>query len=578
MRTEYCGNLNISHINKKVTLCGWVNKIRNFGNLIFVDMRDYKGIVQIVFNSINKITFEKALKLRNEFCIQINGIVNKRPDKQKNIKKKTGEIEIFCNYLNIINISKKIPLDVNKKNSEKTSLKYRYLDLRKPEMIKRFKIRSKICNYIRNFLNKNNFIEIETPILTKSTPEGARDFLVPSRINKGKFYALPQSPQIFKQLLMISGFDRYYQIAKCFRDEDLRSNRQPEFTQIDIETSFIKPKKLIKKMEKMINNLFLKIKKKNIGKFKIITYSESLRRYGTDKPDLRNTIELIELKDIFLKTNTLNILPKKILNNNNNNIIGIKITNNTTINIKTILNYNKTINNNNLLWIKIYNISKNLNGIKSNVINFLNIKTLKLILKRTKAKNNDTILIGINNYENIYNIMGNLRKKVGKILNLINLNTWSAVWIINYPLFKKDIKNKINSTHHPFTNPYINNINNLINNPISLFTNSYDIILNGCEIGGGSVRINNIKIQKIILKILNIKKHNFKNLNFFLEAFKYGTPYHAGIAFGLDRLVMLLTNTKNIRDVIIFPKTTSAKCLMTNAPTEIDSDTLKEIL
>ncbi|WGS66276.1 aspartate--tRNA ligase [Enterobacteriaceae bacterium ET-AT1-13] len=578
MRTEYCGNLNISHINKKVTLCGWVNKIRNFGNLIFVDMRDYKGIVQIVFNSINKITFEKALKLRNEFCIQINGIVNKRPDKQKNIKKKTGEIEIFCNYLNIINISKKIPLDVNKKNSEKTSLKYRYLDLRKPEMIKRFKIRSKICNYIRNFLNKNNFIEIETPILTKSTPEGARDFLVPSRINKGKFYALPQSPQIFKQLLMISGFDRYYQIAKCFRDEDLRSNRQPEFTQIDIETSFIKPKKLIKKMEKMINNLFLKIKKKNIGKFKIITYSESLRRYGTDKPDLRNTIELIELKDIFLKTNTLNILPKKILNNNNNNIIGIKITNNTTINIKTILNYNKTINNNNLLWIKIYNISKNLNGIKSNVINFLNIKTLKLILKRTKAKNNDTILIGINNYENIYNIMGNLRKKIGKILNLINLNTWSAVWIINYPLFKKDIKNKINSTHHPFTNPYINNINNLINNPISLFTNSYDIILNGCEIGGGSVRINNIKIQKIILNILNIKKHNFKNLNFFLEAFKYGTPYHAGIAFGLDRLVMLLTNTKNIRDVIIFPKTTSAKCLMTNAPNEIDSDTLKEIL
>ncbi|XZR52846.1 MAG: aspartate--tRNA ligase [Enterobacteriaceae bacterium] len=578
MRTEYCGDLNKLHINKNVILCGWVNKIRNFGNLIFVDMRDYKGIVQIIFNSINKGIFNKALKLRNEFCIQINGIVNKRPYKQINIKKKTGEIEVICNKLNIINISEKIPFDFNKNNLEEISLKYRYLDLRKPKMINRFIKRAKICNYIRYFLNKNNFIEIETPILTKSTPEGARDFLVPSRVNKGKFYALPQSPQIFKQLLMISGFDRYYQIVKCFRDEDLRSDRQPEFTQIDIETSFMKPKKLLKIIEKMINNLILKINKINIGKFKIITFSEALRRYGTDKPDLRNPIELIELKDIFLKSNLLNILPKKFYNNNNNNIIGIKIPGGGRKDIKKIINYNKTINNNSLLWFKIYNISKNINGIKGNLIKFLNKKILKLIIKRTNSKNGNIILIGSNNNKNIYNIMGNLRIKISDILNLINLNHWSALWIINFPLFQKDKNNKINSKHHPFTNPYLNNINNLINNSINFYTNSYDMILNGHEIGGGSVRINNREIQKVIFNILDINKQNLKNLNFLLEAFKYGTPYHAGIALGLDRLVMLLTKTKNIRDVIVFPKTTSAKCLMTNAPNKINVEILKEIL
>ncbi|WMC18913.1 MAG: aspartate--tRNA ligase [Enterobacteriaceae bacterium PSpicST2] len=576
MRTEYCGNLNISHINKNVTLCGWVNKIRNFGNLIFIDIRDCKGIVQIVFNSINKTIFNKALKLRNEFCIQINGIVCKRPFKQINKIIKTGKIEIFCNFLNIINTSKKIPLNFNKKNLEEINLKYRYLELRKPEMIKRFKIRSKICNYIRNYLNKNNFIEIETPILTKSTPEGARDFLVPSRINKGKFYALPQSPQIFKQLLMISGFDRYYQIIKCFRDEDLRSDRQPEFTQIDIETSFLNSKKLIKLMEKMICNLFLKINKINISKFKIITFSEALRRYGSDKPDLRNPIELIDLKDIFIKTNLLKYLPKKFYNNNNS-IIGLKIPNIKNKNVIKILNYNKIINNNNLLWFKIYNISKNLNGIKGNALKFLNKKILELIFKRTKSKNGDIIIIGSNNNKNIYNIMGNLRKKIGNILNLINLNDWSTLWVINFPLFKKDKNNKINSKHNPFSNPYINNIDNLINNPISFYSNSYDMIINGHEIGGGSVRINNRKIQKKIFDILNIKKYNIKNLNFLLDAFKYGVPYHAGIAFGLDRLVMLLTNTKNIRDVIAFPKTTSAKCLMTNAPSKIELNILKEL-
>ncbi|WMC20305.1 MAG: aspartate--tRNA ligase [Enterobacteriaceae bacterium PSpyr] len=576
MRTKYCGDLNLSYINKKVTLCGWVDKIRIFRNVIFINIRDYKGITQVVFNSINKIIFNKALKLRNEYCIQIKGIVRKKLKKQIN-QKKNSEIEIICYSLNIFNISQKIPINFEKKNLEKISLKYRYLDLRKPEMINRLKLRAKVCNYIRNFLNIKNFIEIETPILTKFTPEGSRNFLVPSRINKGKFYALPQSPQIFKQLLMISGFDRYYQIVKCFRDEDLRSDRQPEFTQIDIETSFMKYKNLIKLMKKMIYNLFLKIKKQNIGKIKTITFSESLRRYGSEKPDLRNPIELIEIKDIFLKMNKLNFLPIDFYKYNNN-IICICIPKGTKININYIYNYNKIINNNNLLWCKIYDINKNLLYIKGNIKKYINKKTLKLILKRVNAKKGDMILIGSNVKEKIYNIMGNLRKKIGNKLNLINLNYWSIIFIINFPLFKKNKYNKISSKHHPFTNLNINNINNLYNNPLFFFSNSYDIILNGYEIGGGSERIYNIKIQKIIFEILNIKKKEINNLNFLLEAFKYGVPPHAGIAFGLDRLIMLLTNTKNIKDVIAFPKTTSAKCLMTEAPSKINLNILKELL
>ncbi|WMC19715.1 MAG: aspartate--tRNA ligase [Enterobacteriaceae bacterium PC38] len=577
MRTKYCGDLDLSYINKKVTLCGWVDKIRIFRHIIFINIRDCKGIVQIVFNYINKILFYKALKLRNESCIQIKGIVKKKIKRQINYKKNIDEIEIICYSLNIFNISENIPINFEKKNLEKIRLKYRYLDLRKIEMMKRLKIRSKICHYIRNFLNYNKFIEIETPILTKSTPEGARDFLVPSRINKGKFYALPQSPQIFKQLLMISGFDRYYQIVKCFRDEDLRSDRQPEFTQIDIETSFMKYKKLIKLMKKMIYNLFLKIKKKKISKIKTITFSESLRRYGSEKPDLRNSIELIEIKDILLKMNKLNFLPINFFKYNNN-IICICIPGGIKINIKYIYNYNKIINNNTLLWFKIYSINQNLLYIKGNIKKYINKKTLRLILKRVNAKKGDMILIGSNINEKIYNIMGNLRKKIGDKLNLINLNYYSAICIIYFPLFKKNKYNKISAKHHPFTNLNINNINNLFSNPFLFFSNSYDIIINGYEIGGGSERIHYKKIQKKIFKILNIKKNEIKNLNFLLEAFKYGVPPHAGIAFGLDRLVMLLTNTTNIKDVIAFPKTTSAKCLMTEAPNKINSNILKELL
>ncbi|UDG79408.1 Aspartate--tRNA ligase [Candidatus Ecksteinia adelgidicola] len=577
MRTKYCGHLNSLHIGQKVTLCGWVNCYRDLGGLIFINMRDCTGIVQIFFNSDNKILLDKAYSLRNECCIQITGTIYQRPKNQINLKMITGTIEVLVCFLNIINYSNSLPLDFSKLNSEEIRLKYRYLDLRRPEIANRLKIRSNITTLVHRFMEKNNFINIETPILTKATPEGARDYLVPSRIYKGQFYALPQSPQLFKQLLMISGFDRYYQIVKCFRDEDLRSDRQPEFTQIDIECSFMTAKNIQKIMEKLIKKIWIEVIGVHLGQFSVITFKEAISRYGSDKPDLRNPLELIDINDLA-KNIECNIFSEHI-DNKKSRISVICAPGGTKLTRKLINKYENLVNSfgtKHLMWIKVNDYLTGLSGIQGPFKKFLSEKNLKDILKCTNAKNHSILFFIADNIKIATQSLGALRLKLGYDLLLTKLNTWAPLWIIDFPMFKKNNEGNLSSMHHPFTAPKNSNLKMLNKMPTHAISHAYDMIINGYEIGSGSVRIHHSIVQKTIFDILNISlKEQEKRFGFFLNALKYGTPPHAGIAFGLDRLVMLLTDTDNIRDVIAFPKTNTASCLMTNSPDFINNNKFK---
>lgn len=579
MRTHYCGSLNRSHIGQKVILSGWIHRRRDFGSMIFVDLRDREGIVQVFFDPAKQAAFEVAGVLRNEFCVQVEGEVIARTEKNINLDMATGEVEILATSLHIYNAAAILPLDFNQNNTEEQRLKYRYLDLRRPEMATRLKTRAKITSFVRRFMDEHGFLDIETPMLTKATPEGARDYLVPSRVHKGKFYALPQSPQLFKQLLMMSGFDRYYQIVKCFRDEDLRADRQPEFTQIDVETSFMTAEDVREVMEALIRGLWEQVIGVDLGQFPMMTYAEAMRRFGSDKPDLRNPLELVDVADVLKEVEF------KVFSDPANDVKGrvaaLRLPNGASLTRKQIDEYTQFVSiygAKGLAWLKVKDIAAGMDGIQSPIAKFLSADVLSAVLLRTQAQNGDVIFFGSGKYDIVTSSMGALRLKLGKDFMLTQLEQWKPLWVVDFPMFEMDEAGELAAMHHPFTSPKNFTPEQLAADPSSAIANAYDMVINGYEVGGGSVRIFDSKMQQTVFSILGIDhQEQQEKFGFLLEALKFGTPPHAGLAFGLDRLTMLLTGTDNIRDVIAFPKTTAAACLMTDAPSNANQQALNEL-
>lgn len=575
-RTNMCGELRNTDDGKEVVLMGWVQRERNLGSLIFIDIRDTTGISQIVFDdTLPTELFKKAEKIRSEFVIAIKGKVRIRQSINKEIA--TGEVEVLVEELKILNEAQTPPIYIKDEDnvSETMRLKYRYLDLRKPSMQETLKLRSKTSKVVRDFFYENNFVEIETPMLTKPTPEGARDYLVPSRVNPGEFYALPQSPQLMKQLLMVSGMDRYYQIVKCFRDEDLRANRQPEFTQIDVEMSFVDVEDIIRINEQFLFKLFKEIKSVEIQlPIKRMTYAEAMERYGVDKPDLRFGFELVNISHL-VKESEFKVFTGAV--ENGGSVRGINVKGYgaqfTRKDITSLENHVKTYGAKGLAWIKITE-----EGITSPISKFFSEEEFSSIIETMKGEVGDLIVFVADKDNVVFDSLGNLRNEVAKKLDIINKEDLNLVWITEFPLFEYDEEeNRYVAKHHPFTSPMEEDIHLLESNPEKVRAKAYDIVINGDEMGGGSIRISNSELQSNMFKALGFTEEEANDkFGFLLEAFKYGTPPHGGIAYGLDRLIMTLANKSNIRDVIAFPKTQSATCLLTDAPTKVSEQQLLE--